>query len=129
MTFESSYANFDENKTETFDKNCRKSRRGLYLQVFQNPFLGPSKYFFFQFFRNRDILQSGDNDFMSNNNAKDWFYWTVNNIADLGELGIEESALNQCIKGLDFHFLVSQFLKIINFTSILKIRTKEQKLD
>ena len=66
---------------------------------------------------------------MSNNNAKDWFYWTVNNIADLGELGIEESALNQCIKGLDFHFLVSQFLKIINFCSILKIRTKEQKWD
>ena len=72
---------------------------------------------------------------MSNNNAKDWFYWTVNNIADLGELGIEESALNQCIKGLDFHFLVSQFLEIIDFTtsikftSILKIRSKEQKLD
>ena len=85
--------------------------------------------FFFKFFRNRDILESGDNDFMSNNNAKDWFYWTVNNIADLGELGIEESALNQCIKGLDFHFLVSQFLKIMNFRSILKIRTKEQKLD
>ena len=66
---------------------------------------------------------------MSNNNAKDWFYWTVNNIADLDELGIEESALNQCIKGLDFHFLVSQFLQIIIFAYILKIRTKEQKLD
>ena len=57
---------------------------------------------FFKFFRNRDVLQSGDNDFMSNNNAKDWFYWTVNNIADLGALGIEEDALNKCIKGLDF---------------------------
>ena len=66
---------------------------------------------------------------MSNNNAKDWFYWTVNNIADLGELGIEESALNRCIKGLDFHFLVSQFLEIMNFRFILKICTKEQKLD
>ena len=39
---------------------------------------------------------------MSNNNAKDWFYWTVNNIADLESLGIEEDALNKCIKGLDF---------------------------
>ena len=32
MTFESSFANFDENM-EGFNPECRKSRRGLYLQV------------------------------------------------------------------------------------------------
>ena len=32
MTFESSFANFDENM-DGFNKDCRKSRRGLYLQV------------------------------------------------------------------------------------------------
>ena len=32
MTFESSFANFDENM-EGFNADCRKSRRGLYLQV------------------------------------------------------------------------------------------------
>ena len=32
MTFESSFANFDENM-EGFNPDCRKSRRGLYLQV------------------------------------------------------------------------------------------------
>ena len=107
MTFESSFANFDENM-DGFNKDCRKSRRGLYLQV-RNASIFVSKNaeksINFQFFRNRDILESGDNDFMSNNNAKDWFYWTVNNIADLGALGIEEDALNKCIKGLDFQLL------------------------
>ena len=105
MTFESSFANFDENM-EGFNADCRKSRRGLYLQVdisFQYfSFLIYNISYILQFFRNRDILQSGDNDFMSNNNAKDWFYWTVNNIADLEALGIEEDALNKCIKGFDF---------------------------
>ena len=103
MTFESSFANFDENM-EGFNPECRKSRRGLYLQVCVASIFVTNERsnIFFQFFRNRDILQSGDNDFMSNNNAKDWFYWTVNNIADLPALGIEEDALNKCIKGLDF---------------------------
>ena len=32
MTFESSFANFDENM-DNFNEKCRKSRRGLYLQV------------------------------------------------------------------------------------------------
>lgn len=32
MTFESSFANFDENM-DGFNADCRKSRRGLYLQV------------------------------------------------------------------------------------------------
>ena len=104
MTFESSFANFDENM-DNFNEKCRKSRRGLYLQVLNASIFvsNNAKYSnIFQFFRNRDILESGDNDFMSNNNAKDWFYWTVNNIADLEALGIEEDALNKCIKGLDF---------------------------
>ena len=74
-------------------------RYAMHLYLYQ---IMLSSQLFFQFFRNRDILESGDNDFMSNNNAKDWFYWTVNNIADLEALGIEEDALNKCIKGLDF---------------------------
>ena len=32
MTFESSFANFDESM-DGFNEDCRKSRRGLYLQV------------------------------------------------------------------------------------------------
>ena len=36
---------------------------------------------------------------MSNNGNKDWFYWVVNNIDSLPDLGIEEGDLNQCIKG------------------------------
>ena len=36
---------------------------------------------------------------MSNNGNKDWFYWIVNNIASLPDLGIDESGLNKCIKG------------------------------
>ena len=36
---------------------------------------------------------------MSNNGNKDWFYWIVNNIASLPNLGIEENDLNKCIKG------------------------------
>ena len=36
---------------------------------------------------------------MSNNGNKDWFYWIVNNIASLPDLGIDETDLNKCIKG------------------------------
>ena len=36
---------------------------------------------------------------MSNNGNKDWFYWVVNNIASLPDLGIDETDLNKCIKG------------------------------
>ena len=35
---------------------------------------------------------------MNNNETKDWFYWVVNNIAGLKDLGVDETALNQCIK-------------------------------
>ena len=49
MTFESSFANFDENM-DGFNKECRKSRRGLYLQV-----------------RNASIIMHLSNIFVSNN--------------------------------------------------------------
>jgi hypothetical protein len=81
MVYEATYANFDKS-VGLFHKQCKSGRRGLY----------------FQFSRNRAVMQEGDTDLMNEQKTKDWFYLVVSNITGLSKLGIKENDLHKCIE-------------------------------